>query len=445
MIIIKIGGSIQKDERDYELISEKIEKYSNNEDKVLVITSAMRGITNDLISATENRDKSTEIIGNIYDKHIKILSKVADGPEFEIAFKDLSKMADELFKIAWSIRVLDEITPRVRDYILSFGERMATIVLNATLRSRRLDSIAYPEPPLVTDNNFGEANVLEDLTLKEINEKILSKKSKILIIPGFIGKTIDEKYTTIGRGGSDYTATLLGKLLNVENVRLVTEVPGIMTADPRKIESATTIKRLSLEEAVELAQMGAKRLHPRTFEPMFSSNMKVTIEGLYEEGETIVSGSCEDEDKLKGVTILDDLKMINIESTRIVGKIGSAARVMAEAKNSNVNIVSISQPASETTISLVVNSNDAEILATKLKEIKDIDNIEIKDVSAVSIVGCGLRNNEIFKEVENVALQYDILSMSRGLKNVSATFIVKKEEGYNLAKSLHEVVLKWIN
>ncbi|BDC19884.1 aspartate kinase [Acidianus sp. HS-5] len=445
MIIIKIGGSIQKDEKDYELIAEKIEKYSDKEDKVLIITSALKGITNDLISATENRENSTEIIGNIYDKYIKILSKVSNGPEFEIAFKDLSKMADELFKIAWSIKVLDEITPRVKDYILSFGERMSTVVLNAALRSRKLDSLAYPEPPLITDNNFGEANVLEDLTLKEINEKVLTKKNKILILPGFIGKTIDERSTTIGRGGSDYTATLIGKLLNAENVRLITEVPGIMTADPRKIEGAKTIKRLSLEEAVELAQMGAKRLHPRTFEPMFSSNMKVSIEGLYEEGETVVSGFCEEEDKLKGVTVLDNLKMINIESTRIVGKIGSAARVMAEAKESNVNIISISQPASETTISIVVNSSDAEILARKLKEISDIDNIEIKNVSAVSIIGCGLRNNEIFKEVENVALQYDILSMSRGLKNVSATFIVKKEEGYNLAKNLHEVVLKWTN
>ncbi|ARM76540.1 aspartate kinase [Acidianus manzaensis] len=444
MLIIKIGGSIQKDSKDYELIAEKIEKYAEKEDKVIIVTSAIKGITNDLITATENRELATEIVTNIYDKHLKILSKLAEGQEFEDGFKQLSKLTDELFKIAWSIRVLDEITPRVRDYILSFGERMASILLAKILQSRKLDAIEYPDALLITDENFGEANIIEEKSKIEA-KNLLDKKQKIIVIPGFIGKSTSEKYTTLGRGGSDFTATLLGKLLGINEVRLITEVPGIMTADPRKFSNAKTIKRLSLEEAVELSQMGAKRLHPRTFEPMFNNNMTVIIEGLYDEGETTVNGICEKNDTLKGIATLDNVKMITVESTNIVGKIGSAARVMSEAKNLNTNIISISQPASETTISLVVSSKESEILANKLKEIKDIDNVETQDVTAVSVVGCGLRNKEIFKEIENVAMQYEIFSISRGLKNVSSTFIVKKDEGDNLAKDLHEVVLKWIS
>jgi aspartate kinase len=444
MLIIKIGGSIQKDEKDFNLIVQKIGKYLENTDKIIIVTSALKGVTNQLLYATENREKAVEIVSDIYDKHIKLLSKIAEGPSFEFAFREISKLADELFKIAWSIRVLDEVTPRVKDYILSFGERMSTLVLNAVLNSVRINSEAYPEPPIITDENFGDAKVIEKQSLQEAS-KILERKSKIIVVPGFIGKTQSNKYTTLGRGGSDYTATILGKLLDTKEVRLITEVPGIMTADPRNFPNATTIKRLSLEEAIELSQMGAKRLHPRTFEPLLNSDVNVIIEGLYDDGYTIVSGECDNDKGIKGIAVLDNLKLVTAESTDIVGKIGSAAKVMNEAKNSGVNIISISQPASETTIQLIVNSQDSEKLSERLMALPEIENVTTEDVKAVNVVGCGLKYKEIFKEVMKEISNYEILSISRGLSNVSATFIVKKEEGDKLAKDLHEVVLKWTN
>ena len=443
MLVVKIGGSIQKDERDFELIADRISQYSSR-DRTIVVTSALKGVTNSLIEATENRDKAVEIVSEIYDRHVKLLSKIGDGPEFDNAFKSISKLADELFRIAWSIKVLDEISARVRDYILSFGERMASITLGAMLRSKKMDAQSYPEPLLVTDDSFGEANVIEDLSAMEAR-KVLDIPSKIVVVPGFIGKTPTERYTTVGRGGSDYTATLLGKLLGFPEVRLVTEVPGIMTADPRKFPGAKTISRLSLEEAMELAQMGAKRLHPRTFEPMFDRDIRVYIEGLYDEGYTLVQGTCDSSDKLKGIAVLDDLKLISVESTNIVGKIGSAARVMEKAREAGVNIISLSQPASETTIHIVVDSKNAERLSSRLQELRDVDSINIQDASAVSVVGCGLRNKELFREVLREASSFEVASISRGLRNVSATFVVKKDEGFNLAKDLHEVVVKWIN
>ncbi|MBW9140339.1 MAG: aspartate kinase [Candidatus Aramenus sp.] len=440
MPVVKIGGSIQKDERDFSLIVEKIRSYAKG--KTIVVTSALKGVTNQLISATENRDKAVDIVSDIYDKHVKLLSKVAEGPAFEQAFREISKLADELFKIAWSIRVLDEMTPRVRDYILSFGERMATIVLNASLNSSRVESTAYPEPPLVTDDNFGDAKVIEKLSALEV-KKILDLNANVVVVPGFIGKTENNRYTTLGRGGSDYTATVLGKLTGIEEVRLITEVPGIMTGDPKKFPNAVTIKRLSLEEAIELSQMGAKRLHPRTFEPLLNSNVQVIIEGLYDEGYTVVQGKCSNDKGIKGIAVVDELKLVTVESTDIVGKVGSAAKVMKEAKDSGVNIVSISQPASETTIQLVVNSNYAELLSKRLTELPEVERVELEDVDAVNVVGCGLKFKEVYKEVLREASNYNVISVSRGLNNVSVTFIVKKDDSLNLAKDLHEVVLKW--
>ena len=442
--ILKIGGSIQKDEKDYELILKKISKYTEEKDysRHIVVTSAIKNVTNQLLEALQQPDKAVDIVSDIYDKHIRILSKLVDGREFEKAFKDLSKLADELYKIAWSIRVLDEVTPRVKDYFLSFGERLAVIVLSAYLSNNKMDSDKVLVPPLITDENYGEANILFEDSSKHLISILEEINKQVIVVPGFIGLTKQNKYTTIGRGGSDYTATVIGKLLNAREVRLITEVPGIMTADPKKISNTVTIPRLSLEEAIELSQLGAKRLHPRTFDPLFNSNMKVIIEGLYEEGNTVIEGFCTPNDLLKGIVAKDDLQLITIESTRIVGKIGSAAKITDEAKQANVNLVALSQPISETVIQLVINSSDSQRLINRLNQLDLITNIETKDVGAVSIVGCGLRNKEISTKVMNRASSFDPIFISRGLKGVSMTFIVDKRQTDDLAKELHEVVLE---
>jgi aspartate kinase len=216
-----------------------------------------------------------------------------------------------------------------------------------------------------------------------------------------------------------------------------------MTGDPKKFENAKTITRLSLEEAIELSQLGAKRLHPRTFDPVFGSDMKVIVESLYEDGFTMINGECENNDGLKGISLLDNAKLITVESTKIVGKIGSAARITNEAKEAGVNIISISQPASETTIQLVVDSLSANRLLSKLEELKGtlVKDIEVNDVNIVGIVGCGIKKKEISTKVLSIASSYDPLAISRGISNVSMTFIVNKEEGEKLAKELHKVIV----
>ncbi|TRM97993.1 aspartate kinase [Sulfolobus sp. B1] len=442
-LIVKIGGSIQKDENDYKLIVDKIRELHKKYNRIVVVTSAIKNVTNELLNITVNTEISGDIVTEIYERHVKLLSKFTDGKEFENAFKGLSKLSDELFRIAWSIRVLDEVTPRVRDYVLSFGERMATILLSSILRSNGIEAEGIPYPILITDSNYGEANVIEDLSRKETLNVISNVKSNVIVIPGFIGKTIDGRYTTLGRGGSDYTATLFGKLLGMNEVRLITEVPGIMTGDPKKFPNAKTIPRLSLEEAIELSQLGAKRLHPRTFDPLFDTSIKVFVESLYEDGFTIIDGKCDSNDGLKGISLLDNLKLITVESTKIVGKIGSAAKITTEAKETGVNIISISQPASETTIQLAVDSTSASRLLNRLEELKGslVKNVEVKDIDVVGIIGCGIRKKEISTKVLSIAAKYDPLSISRGISNVSLTFIVNKGEGDRLSKELHEVIV----
>ncbi|TRM75112.1 aspartate kinase, partial [Sulfolobus sp. B5] len=154
-------------------------------------------------------------------------------------------------------------------------------------------------------------------------------------------------------------------------------------------------------------------------------------------------GKCDSNDGLKGISLLDNLKLITVESTKIVGKIGSAAKITTEAKETGVNIISISQPASETTIQLAVDSTSASRLLNRLEELKGslVKNVEVKDIDVVGIIGCGIRKKEISTKVLSIAAKYDPLSISRGISNVSLTFIVNKGEGDRLSKELHEVIV----
>jgi aspartate kinase len=439
-MVVKVGGSILSDYEVYSKIAEKLSSLGS--EREVVVTSALKNVTNELLAGMERRDHITETVSSIYDRHLAFLYKFADGTNFEKAFQQLSKLSDELFRVAWSVRVIDEITPRVRDYILSFGERMSVVLLDAALRSYGIRSNGYPEPVMITDENFSEANVLEEPTSKRLNTVVHSTDSNVIVVPGFIGISNNGKFTTVGRGGSDYTATLVGRFLNAEEVRLVTEVPGIMTGDPKRFHGAKTISRLSLEEALELALLGVKRFHPRTFEPMFQSTLRVRVENLTEPGYTLVEGTCSDLG-LKGVAIIDDAKVLSVESTRMAGKVGSAAAIMSEARDAQVNLISFSQPASETTIQLVVNSESSVKLRERLKSLegKLIKSVQETDASAVSVVGCGLRNREVFKKVLGVSSGYEVISVSRGLNRVSVTFIVERSQGEQLAKELHGVVV----
>jgi aspartate kinase (EC 2.7.2.4) len=158
MRIIKIGGSIQKDPNDYHLIAEKIKKFID--DKVIVVTSALKNVTNELLQVTNEPEKAVSKVSEIIDRHYDMLSKVSNGKVFEEGFQLLSKVTDELAKVAWAIGMLGENNPRLRDYVLSFGERMAVIILGEALRSYGIDARPITEPPLITDSNYGEANVL---------------------------------------------------------------------------------------------------------------------------------------------------------------------------------------------------------------------------------------------------------------------------------------------
>ena len=453
VVVEKFGGSILKYSEDYRRVAKVISETLSEGYSVVAVVSAMKGVTDSLIRMSKVENGFEEELKSLAEKHRSVLAGVAKSPYFERAYIEISRLLDKLSKTLWAIRVIGEVTPRVRDYILSFGEQFSATILWATLLSEGINAewLTGGRAGIVTDNSFGEAHPIYDESQKRVRAvipKILSE-GKVAIVTGFIAESIDGHVTTLGRGGSDYSATLLASFLGAEEVRFYTDVEGVLTANPKIISEAKTIEKLSFEEIIELSYIGAKKFHPRTFEPLKGRNIPAKILSIYSpHGKyTTIHGKCGNYDKdVKAVMTIDGLALVNVKGTTMVGRIGTAAEVMHAAKEASVNISAISQPVSETVISVVVAALDAEVfskmLIKKLKPKKIIEDVEvIKPLTAVVTVGCGLKEPRVFEKILKIASKYPLYMVSKGLDGVSVTFLTNPDSAYSLAREVHDKVI----
>ena len=268
MQVVKIGGSILKNKEDLLLIKQKLMDCHS----CIIVTSALKNVTNMLINAYET--KNTGIIDNIYNMHINTINV---NPE---TAKILMKYRDKLREL-----VLREHSLSLRDNIISYGERMATVLLYNFFKDNGFNASYIIDPLLVTDDVFSNSNCIMDKTAKKIMNTVLGD---FTIVPGFYGATEDGQITTVGRGGSDYTAMVFASVLNCD-VRIITDVPGIMTSDPRVFENSRTLPEVSMSEVLKMSHFGVKNFNYKTFVPVLGMDINITVESLYEEGITRIT------------------------------------------------------------------------------------------------------------------------------------------------------------
>nr|KJR72966.1 MAG: aspartate kinase [Thermoproteus sp. AZ2] len=259
---MKIGGSLLRSAQHFL----EAAKFVSTFESPVVVVSAVKGVTDMLIELYKTRSEG--FYEAIRDIHVRIAKELGVSG-IEPLLKELKEALD-----------LPE-GPDVLDYYMSFGERLSAAILNGLLRRMGLDSRLFVAP-LITDDDFGNAQPLEDDSLaREVDEH-----EGYAVVTGFIGRTRDGRFTTVGRGGSDYTATFLAKLLGYRRVILVTESPGIMTANPQEVLEAKILPIVAVEEAVEAAKLGAKNFHPRTFEPV-TGGMTVEVRNYWSKGTVV--------------------------------------------------------------------------------------------------------------------------------------------------------------
>lgn len=450
MIVLKFGGTSVGNSEIIRKVKDIIQKIK--EEKVVVI-SAMNGITDSLIRAT-NLAKEGKGEYLIEFEKIKNRNREISRELFNENLKEVEELLSELHSILNSIKILGEVTPRAFDTILSFGERMNVRIVAEYLKRNNLKAIPVDANIfLITDDNFGNANPIYEESQTLINKLLLPLifDGVIPVITGFIGRTKDGLTTTLGRGGSDYSATIIGRLLNADEVRIYTDVNGVLTADPKYVKNAKTIRNLSYIEAAELAYYGAKVLHPRSLLPVLDKKIPVRILNTYnpEDEGTLISDSVNDNKYVKAITFIEDISLISVNGKGMLGVPGISYRVFKNVYELKSNVLMISQSSSEQNICFVVKRNESEKILNRLNEEfkeelknREIDGIVVdNDVSIISVIGAKMKGRygiagKIFSILGNNKI--NIIAIAQGSSEYNISFIVKNSDVIKAVNVLHD-------
>ncbi|MBI2659529.1 lysine-sensitive aspartokinase 3 [Candidatus Woesearchaeota archaeon] len=435
MIIMKFGGtSVGNAERIANVAN--IVKSSMKRSPVVVV-SAVTKITDALIRLAKEcaQGKGNKTLGHIKKTHYEILARLKINKK--LLDEDIKEL-ESLFKMAKSGKIIDD---RILDHFQSFGERMSSKIVAAQLNKMGIKSQAFDswELGFLTNDEFGEAEPL-DTIYSSLNKNI--KKLRVMpVITGFIGKTENGEITTLGRGGSDYTAAIIGAAVNADEIQIWTDVNGIMSTDPKTVVNAKTLDKVSFAEASELAYFGARVLHPKTILPAMKRNIPVKVLNSLnprEKGTTIVSRPYKNSNAVKAIAYKKNITMVNIDSTRMLGAYGFLARVfdIFDDYKKSIDVVS----TSEVSVSLTIDNEES--ISPIVRELKDIADVQIKKSKAIiCIVGEGMRHTPGIAGRTFMALgknKVNIEMISQGASEINITFIVDGKDAEKAVKILHE-------
>jgi aspartate kinase len=462
-LVMKFGGiSVANGER-LKYVASLIKKYCDEGNEIVVVISALEGVTNKLMDfATKiieevetGRMKASEIAdftASLKKQHIDAANVIEDEKILENVKSEIEARIKELENILIGIYYLGELTSRSLDYILSFGERLSAPILTGMLRSMKIDALALTggEAGIVTDSNFGEARPLEE-TYKRVRNRILPLikiKKSLPVVTGYIAVNEKGAITTLGRGGSDYTASLIGVGIDADEIWLWKDVDGIMSTDPKLVPEARVLPVVSYLEAMELSFFGAKILHPKTIEPAIKKGIPVRVRNTFNpenKGTLIVKELKEVKDIAKAVTVIKNVALINITSASMAGTPGIAARVLTALARAAVNVVMISQGSSLANISILVEDKHLDRAIRAIREeftdyvIRDIACNE--NVCAVALVGAGMIGTpgvagRVFTAMGRNNI--NVVMISQGSSEANISFVINKDEAQKAVRALFE-------
>jgi aspartate kinase len=365
---------------------------------------------------------------------------------------------DEFDAFCRSVHVLGEVTPRAMDAITSLGERMNARIVAAVLRQRSGFSEAVDATELiVTDETFQNAVPLMELTREKLTTRLLPLLDEgiIPVITGFVGATESGIATTLGRGGSDYSAAIVGACLDTDEVWTWTDVDGVLTADPRIVQDSRVIPVLSYNEVSELAYFGAKVLHPKTIRPVVERGIPLWVKNTFNPacpGTRIIREPEGAPGTVKAVTAIEGMSMVTVEGRGMMGVPGIAARTFAAVASQGASVLMISQASSEQSICFVIPTNTASPVISAIEEEmvlelsrRDVDRVSsIDDVVIVTAVGAGMRSTPgIASRIFGALAQGDInvTAIAQGSSDCSISLVVAADAAADAIRQIHEMVI----
>jgi aspartate kinase len=453
--LMKFGGTSVADAASISRVTGIIQNYHASGNEVAVVISAQRGVTDQLIAvATEvvNSPDSSMVgpfIESLRVRHMNALEGSAKDYVAEAA-PLIEDRLGKLQNILLAVHNLRDLTPRSKDYIITFGERLNSLVVSAAFRQQGIPSTVLDgcEAGILTTAQHGEAMALPEGEKKIKNSIVPLLARQVPVIMGFMGCTEKGVLTTLGRSGSDYSAAIIGAGIDADEIWIWTDVDGIMTSDPRVINDARVLDSVSYLEVMELSFFGAKVMHPRSIEPAMKKDILVRVKNTFNPdhpGTCIVRNVRDDSRVVKAITYIEKVAAININGAQMIGRPGVAKAIFSALSESEVNVMMISQGSSEANISLIIDEAQAaaasESLAALAKQGIVREVTLDRDVCAVAVVGSGMAGakgtgGRIFTALGRADI--NVRMISQGSSEVNISFVVKQEDGPRAVRVLHD-------
>ena len=448
MKVIKFGGTSVGSLENVKKIEEIVR---NQHSDLIVVVSAVGGVTDLLLAAANTGAKGNEVntyLEEIGSRHEKLMAGLFDNETLEEVKAKMKILFDELEKILQGVRLIGELTPKTLDKVMGFGERLSSLFIARFLNAELIDSASL----ICTDKNHGRANVDFKVTYEQIS-RACSGLKRTAVAPGFISSAADGTVTTLGRGGSDYTAALFAAALNAEKLEIWTDVDGFMTADPRVISKAYPIPQLTYSEALELSHFGAKVIYPPTILPVYQKSIPVQIKNtMNPSAEGTIIGNVDSkgsEHPIKGISSIDGISLFTVQGLGMVGVTGIAMRLFGALAKEEINVILISQASSENSISFAIDSTRGKAAETAIQQEFDreiasglINKISSEeDLCIIAIVGENMKHSagiagKLFYTIGKNGI--NVVAIAQGASEQNISWVVKKSDLRKTLNVVHE-------
>ena len=447
MKVLKFGGTSVGSAVNIKKVHEIV---SGRQEDVIVVVSALGGITDKILNAAKMAALGSEFYHDemtvIRQRHLEVVNELFDGPEEIIA--EINPLLQELEQVMMGVTLVSELTPKTLDRLLGMGERLSSLIVSRYFGCELKDASRF----IVTDNHFGKAAVDFNETNKRIVESF-ARFQGVAIVAGFIAKNKTGEYTTLGRGGSDYTAAIIAAALDAESLEIWTDVDGFMTADPKVIRKAYTIPVLSYTEAMELSNFGAKVIYPPTILPVYKKGIPVHIKNTMrpEEKGTLITKSAANgsERPIKGISSISRIALLTVQGIGMVGVAGISMRLFTALAMEKINVILISQASSENTISIAIEEHMADAAEEAIQNefareitLDQINKVVIeKNLSIVAIVGENMKHStgiagKLFTTIGRNGI--NVSAIAQGASEYNISWVVSNDDLRKTLNVVHE-------
>ena len=457
MQVLKFGGSSVG---SVDAINQMVAIVVNNTNKPsIVVVSAMSGITDQLLMLAQTAANGNEayktIIQSIEQKHLDVVRALLPIQQQSATLSLVKQLTNELEANCEGLFMLKELSMRMQDKIISYGELLSSRIISATFASKGIQQQWVDSINLIkTNSNFYNAAVDKDLTYKSIQTYFAAPENKfdLYIAPGFVSSDEQGNTTTLGRGGSDYTGAIYAAALDVAVFEIWTDVSGMMTADPRMVQNAKEIPEISYQEAMELSHFGAKVIYPPTIQPVMQKNIPVRIKNTFDPkhiGTIIKNESAADKSFIRGISSIKDICLLSLEGSGMVGIPGFSKRLFDALAKKQINIILITQSSSEHSICVGVNMQDAHQakIAVDAEFEQEINTHKVepliieKEVSILALVGEQMKSHpgvsgKMFGVLGRNGINVRAIAQGSSEKNISA--VIATQDVRKAINVLHE-------